>query len=251
MSDSILDILFSVDSTRHDSNNNLFYGGNIVTNWWDAFEGPASPNQSISFHNGYLSALNNPAQNFNGILWEETRLIMHKIHHCLGLGHLNEEAGRQYERGRGGCNGPDYLADAYPDGCPMPGRDRTINLMFLEHISTYISPLQIGRSQRSTYLGQISKYVYPTEALEEHPWVIDTSQTWDFPIRMFQNIIVDSGPTLTIKCLVQMPKNGKIIVKRDAKLVVDGGYISSYNSKRTWGGIEVEGQNGRPSNSNF
>lgn len=79
---------------------------------------------------------------------------------------------------------------------------------------------------------------------EKHPFevplTITEDETWDFAIKMYQDIVVETGNTLTINCEVLMPVDGRIIVKPGAKLIVDGGKISSAHSS-PWQGIEVWG----------
>ncbi|MFN3316997.1 MAG: hypothetical protein ACK40K_09315, partial [Raineya sp.] len=55
-----------------------------------------------------------------------------------------------------------------------------------------------------------------------------------------QDLIIKSGNTLTVKCKVNMPENGKIIVEQGAKLVIDGGRITN-DCYLMWQGIEVWG----------
>ncbi|HRP89811.1 MAG TPA: T9SS type A sorting domain-containing protein [Edaphocola sp.] len=111
----------------------------------------------------------------------------------------------------------------------------------------FLSPKQLGRMHRNSYLGSVSQFIYPTEAPDVHPMEITSNQTWDFGIRMYQDIIVKAGKTLTITCEVQMPPGGKIIVEKGAKLVLDAGTITSYHPKASWKGIELYGdKNAQP-----
>lgn len=71
---------------------------------------------------------------------------------------------------------------------------------------------------------------------------ISTTATWTTPYFSTQDISVEPGVTLTIKNYVYMPSAAKIIVKRGAQLIIDGGTITSA-CQNVWKGIEVWGDN--------
>lgn len=105
----------------------------------------------------------------------------------------------------------------------------------------YLSPIQLGRIHRATQLTRLSNYVcgYGTEAFE-----VNNDETWDFDINFYQDIVVKSGNTLTINCIVNMSPQAKIIVEQNAKLIIDGGQISNISNNscnELWQGIEVWG----------
>jgi hypothetical protein len=113
---------------------------------------------------------------------------------------------------------------------------------------TYISPKSAGRMHRALSLYEntfemnnkpMHKYVKEKHPFEV-PLTINEDETWDFAIKMYQDIIIPDGRTLTITCEVKMPLSGKIIVEPGGKLVVDGGTITCAHNG-FWGGIEVWG----------
>ena len=120
----------------------------------------------------------------------------------------------------------------------------------------YISPKYAGRMHRdlslynndfripNTPMHQYVKEKYSFEI----PLSITEDETWDFAIKMYQDIVVETGNTLTIKCVVKMPIDGKIIVKPGARLIIDGGIITSAHEE-LWDGIYVEGNTAAPSQS--
>lgn len=175
--------------------------------------------------------------------WTTYVTIIHEIGHLFGLWHMYDNE----------CNptpSSDFLSDIFPPGvCPIGGSycdhtntSTTCTNNYMDGKSEgYFSPMQLGRMHRSAYLSNIARYIYPTEAPSVHPWNITADQTWDFGIRMYQDIIVKAGKTLTIQCEVQMPPNGKIVVEKGAKLILDGGNITSYHPRTSWKGIELYG----------
>ena len=68
-------------------------------------------------------------------------------------------------------------------------------------------------------------------------------ETWTLGRVVGGNIIIKPNRTLTITCKVSMPKDGKIIVERGGKLIVDGGMLTN-SCGDMWEGINVEGTYG-------
>lgn len=150
-----------------------------------------------------------------------------------------------------GTGAPDCPNDAHhqyegtPDGgCTIPiGEPHSCSNNLLGQSwqgGHYLSPQQLGRIHRNMHLMHIREYIDDCNQ-SPTPWLITEDEVWDFDIRMFENIIVRSGATLTITCAVRMPKEGRIIVERGAKLIVDGGLITNACDHERWYGIEVWG----------
>ena len=70
---------------------------------------------------------------------------------------------------------------------------------------------------------------------------ITKNQLVDYTRKYYQNVVVDSGATLTVTCLVEMVPYAKIIVRPGGKLVLDGGTLTSACPGEMWQGIEVVG----------
>jgi len=78
---------------------------------------------------------------------------------------------------------------------------------------------------------------------------VDVSETWDINMRLYTNVVVQAGVTLTVTCELLMPFDGTITVERGAKLIVDGGTIRRANTctpSQFWRGIVVQGNNSIP-----
>jgi hypothetical protein len=180
------------------------------------------------------------------------------------------------------CTNPDYLTDIFPINnpncpniCPPNNTSPTHNppvsscgscyeneYMGTNNIlsdhgasngSTWMSPLQMGRRIRNMHLDNHLMVQYAKETVSEHnyPWNITSNEKWDFSIHMYRDIVVKAGNTLTISCKVSMATDGKIIVEKGAKLVIDAtGEVTgwckktpagSMNNMPLWAGIEVDG----------
>lgn len=178
--------------------------------------------------------------------WAAAVQFVHELGHHFGLGHLYGQE----------CNDvTDRLVDIFPPGtCDFPGNSINYNTFDASNPNNthtynymdfrpggYFSPIQISRMHRGAHLGDISSYIYPIDQSYDAPYQVHTDQVWAFGIRLYKDIVVKSGNTLTIKCRVEMPPGSRIIVEKGAKLVIDGGMVTAYHHKTSWRGIELYG----------
>ena len=130
--------------------------------------------------------------------------------------------------------------DAWFDCNPYdPSNTCTNNIMGGTMFSRHFSALQCGRIQRALQVSSLRHFAYG----EENPpdLHITSNQLVDYTRRYYQDVIVDSGITLTITCQVEMSPNARLIVRPGGKLVVDGGTLTSACPGEMWQGIEVVG----------
>ncbi len=80
--------------------------------------------------------------------------------------------------------------------------------------------------------------VLAAEAYVGPTLTINTDTEWDQKF-VSGNVIIKSGATLTIHGMASMATNSKIIVEKDADLIIDGGVLTSCHEQ--WKGIVVEG----------
>lgn len=112
------------------------------------------------------------------------------------------------------------------------------------------SPLQMGRMHRglSTDAGDngegvriLRHYAYGYSGVSHK---ITGAETWDFVFKSYNDIVVKSGASLTLKCRLEMVPQAKIIVEQGGKLILDGGTITSARNagpahEGLWQGIEI------------
>ncbi len=145
----------------------------------------------------------------------------HEIGHSFDLWHTYNVGWAQncYE------NYSDFLWDIYDttsncasgcDVCLIPSDSNNNNLMGGNN-NIHISALQMGIIHRSTVMENFHNINY---GLRDHitgfsltPFEVQGNETWDFSMKFYQNIIVKSGYTLTIKCETQFVPNAKIIIE--------------------------------------
>lgn len=128
-----------------------------------------------------------------------------------------------------------------------------VDLMSGRTENRYISPRSAGRFHRALSLydetfriNNRNMHRYVKEKYSYHlPMEITADETWDFGIKLYQDLVVKAGNTLTITCEVLMPIQGKIIVEQGATLIVDGGTIKNAHDEM-WQGIEVWGNTNAP-----
>ncbi|MBX2927181.1 MAG: right-handed parallel beta-helix repeat-containing protein [Saprospiraceae bacterium] len=79
-------------------------------------------------------------------------------------------------------------------------------------------------------------------------WVTQ-DETWNVNMRLYDNVRVKSGVTLTITCQVLFPQNGHIRVERGARIIIDGGHVKRANTcspNQFWHGIYANGNSYQP-----
>lgn len=109
------------------------------------------------------------------------------------------------------------------------------NMMQSSGWQSYLDQDQLSRLHRVLSTTDARRCV-----VEDHPdLIISSNEIWDQNVKVFGNIIVQSGVTLSITCELEMPKDGRIIVERGARLEVLGGRITSRCG--FWGSIELRG----------
>lgn len=73
--------------------------------------------------------------------------------------------------------------------------------------------------------------------------VITANTEWvaDNPQIFYDNVIVNPGVTLTIRSTVSFGAGKKLIIKAGAKVIINGGKLTSICPDKYWGGVQLEG----------
>ncbi len=194
--------------------------------------------------------------------WNYAHHLAHEIAHNLDLQHV-------YNSGREECDmyGLDYMDDIFPinatwcnppsppSGCnvcvqnmgsyvqaSVSTTDGWTNNLMNGYEGNYISPKQAGKIHRACSTLKIGRFVSGFSAT---PIELNQNETWDFPMQLFQPLIIKSGSTLTLTCELRMPQDGYILIEPGAKLLIDGGRVTKSNSHagEWWKGIYLQGDN--------
>ena len=169
-------------------------------------------------------------------------LMYHEIGHAVGnLTHTNY--GPQF---------PDYTLEQ-SDAAHWGWVDCTLgsisnNVMGYNKCQEYLSPDQIGNyfltaAYQSTGVeGTMCSTPYTTLCNWNSIKTVSvtTTQTWTTAKAIGGDLVVKAGNQLTIKCLVSLPPGGRVIVEPTAKLVLDGGTLTT-NCLYMWNGVQVWG----------
>lgn len=186
--------------------------------------------------------------------WAKSTLLAHELGHTLDLLHTYYGGGASAI-----CNqlNENFLQDVFLvelpslSNCPHTGNwndnpyilngDRiTNNLLGGTSAQRYISPQQSGQMHRALALTSVRQYVKCEKS--EVPLEIIVNQTWDFDIKLYQDLIINQGAHLTLRCNLVMHPDAKIIIMPGGLFTIDGGSIKTdINEKSPWQGIEVWG----------
>ncbi|MBK6904097.1 MAG: hypothetical protein IPH04_15185 [Saprospirales bacterium] len=114
-----------------------------------------------------------------------------------------------------------------------------------------------GRIHKHLAISNLRQFIACDETYDpEHPkWnattfdrIVSSDELWDLDMRLYSNVTVRTGATLTVTCNLLMPLEGMIKVERGAKLIVDGGTIRRANTcspSQYWRSISVAGNSAK------
>lgn len=132
------------------------------------------------------------------------------------------------------CSNSEYLSDIFgacPGTCPhdfgwydptLSGPKHTNNVMGGSSSSLYFSPMQAGQMHRVLALKSPRRYV-KSGTYSDIPLIISASETWDFSLKLYRDVVVSSGAVLTINSPFILPYNGTITINNGAAIVIGGG----------------------------
>ncbi len=163
------------------------------------------------------SGLGNPDQSLETLSNFYGRTAAHEIFHQFQLGQGHKDA----------C-AINIMNSTGRFGTPAPNPNNP---------ETAITGCQLRQTYGTLMAHHMAKYVPCIQSYDQEI-EITTNETWDRSTKIFSNVRVMSGASLTIECHIEMQQDGKIFVEEGGRLIVDGGEITSCG---TWYGIQVQG----------
>jgi len=175
--------------------------------------------------------------------WNYGITLAHELGHNLDLLHtycgVGTNAGVVCCSGicNQGCNqdciSSEYLSDIFgtcPGTCPhnvgwytptSSDPKHTNNVMGGSNSGLYFSPMQAGQMHRVLALKSTRRYV-KSGAYSSMPLYINNSETWDFNLKLYRDIVVSTSAVLTISSTFALPYNGTITIDNGAAMVITG-----------------------------
>lgn len=177
--------------------------------------------------------------NGTGGWWSATDNLLHEFGHLFNLHHTFN--------GADFCDDAPVNANCWNINPANPNCDELCevsnNVMDYNSFRKSLTPCQLGRVHDYLYNEQPDyiKVDWCTVDADKKIEIEDGENiTWDSPRNLKGDLVVKAGGNLTIQCSVGFPTDGKLIVERGGRLVIDGGQVTS-NCGSFWKGIEVHG----------
>lgn len=178
-----------------------------------------------------------PAGALGGDPHKVNQLVAHELGHCMGLHH----AWFSWQH----TLFPDLHWPAstasWCDPYDVGATNCSNNMMGPSRSLRWLSNLQIGHIRQKLLSSWRSKWLVSCVRDPLADVHITADETWAWARAVPGDVVVSNGATLTVKCKVNMPMDGKFIVEPGSRLLVDGGWLTSNCCQNFWGGIEVWG----------
>ncbi|WP_367388444.1 T9SS type A sorting domain-containing protein [Lewinella sp. LCG006] len=129
--------------------------------------------------------------------YNASRVTVHELGHSLSLGHVQT------------CD-ENIMHDLEDNGAGP---------------RNFLTPTQLGEMHRSLYIESARQHVVCEIGGVQPRYIVD-DQTWAFDTKMYSDLVLEPGASLTICGNLYMPDGGRIIVKNGARLIIDGGLVS-------------------------
>ncbi len=175
----------------------------------------------------------------SGSIIDYSKILNHEIGHVLSLTHTWSGDACSDTPNNNNCWSLDLSDPNCDEDCEISN-----NIMDYNVENSALTPCQIGRAQYWLMNEPVFNYLLDDYCNQVDVDVIvnapGQSIIWENKRLMKGNVIIKTGTTLTVKCVLGMPDDAKIVVERGARLVIDGGIVTS-NCGELWQGIEVYG----------
>jgi len=116
-----------------------------------------------------------------------------------------------------------------------------------------VTDIEVDTTGQKIRIGTYGRGVYETDISCEfisEPWKIQSNTVISHDTTLSQRIEIDSSCTLTITARVKFPPYGMITVNPGARLVVNGGTLTS-RCNNLWRGVRVLGRSDKPQNQSY
>ncbi|MBK8442210.1 MAG: hypothetical protein IPL35_01835 [Sphingobacteriales bacterium] len=115
------------------------------------------------------------------------------------------------------------------------------NFITTEQLAKWHRALRFPKSNVGINVSNLYKYAQSC-IYEDKDFIVSEDAIWNYPVILYENLVIKTGATLNISNSLYMPENARVIVERGAKLIIDGGIITKNpQCKKPWEGVEVWG----------
>ena len=102
-----------------------------------------------------------------------------------------------------------------------------------------VTDLEINYCSQKIRAATFGRGIWESD-LVPYTTTLASSETWSSPRKLYSDLIVPTGLTLTITSEVDISSNKKIMINTGGKLIIDGGVLTN-SCGLMWQGIEIKG----------
>ncbi len=225
--------------------NVFFVSDNPLDNMMSGFSSPGWAN--LTLQNIINHWINGGNQNW----WDVATLLGHEWGHSRGLQHTFVQTNPCIQANGGDIN---CIAECGPVCHPGPNPPQGNNCWNQSQNQLMMSNGNGNSNLTECEFGELWNFILnndePFQTFEtcnlppNNDRIVyddNASIVWNTRKMFTKHIIIKSGTTITVDCEVLMGGDKEIFVENGAKLIVDGGTITSLCDQELWRGIKVEG----------
>ena len=189
----------------------------------------------INAYHAFKDTIDEKGNKVNNGAWVFVGLLKHEIGHCLGLAHTYNE--------NDGCEDTPKNNNCWGDG-PPPCQTASNNVMDYNQCQCAYTPCQLGIIHKNFFTENSlqRKMLRPDWCTLNYDSTVfiksGDSIVWNGGHELIGDLVIESGASLTIRCILGLPGEAKIKLESGSTLVLDGATITNRCNEK-WDGIEI------------